>query len=295
MPKAGPDPGAGRAGGADAGRARGVAELGGGARLAYALAGDPAAPPVLLCRPLGGSMALWGAFADRLATRLRVVAFDPRGVGDSSDVPRGHSTRAMAADALGLLDALGVDRAHVFGLSLGGMVATWLAVDAPGRVGRLVLASTLPEGTALSPHGLPRALSLARCLAKRGPDAEACMLRRILSPEFRLSRPERVAELERLVRATPARRQNLLRLGLAAAGHRPGAALGRVECETLLLFGERDPLARSAAREGLAGALPRATLSMVAGAGHDVTLERPEGVADEVLAFVGGPAGPPET
>ncbi|HEU4537285.1 MAG TPA: alpha/beta hydrolase [Polyangiaceae bacterium] len=240
----------------------------------------------MLCRPLGGSMALWGPFAERLATRLRVIAFDPRGVGASSDLPPGHSTRAMAADALGLLDALGVGRAHVFGLSLGGMVATWLAIDAPRRVDRLVLASTLPGGTAVSRHGLPRAWSFARCFAQPGPDAEACLLRRILSPEFRLARPERVAELERAVRATPARRQNLLGLALAAARHRPGPALARVESETLLLFGERDPIARSAARKGLVEGLPRSQLATVAGAGHDVSLERPEEVADEVLGFL---------
>src|SRR5690242_14422054 len=94
-----------------------LARLPDGARLAYALhgpAGDRRTP-LVLCRPLGGSMALWGEFAARLAADVPVIAFDPRGVGRSSDVPAGHTTRAMAADALALLDVLGVARAHVFG------------------------------------------------------------------------------------------------------------------------------------------------------------------------------------
>ncbi len=99
---------------------KGLAQIAEGVHLAYEVRGptgrgasDTADLPLLLNRPLGGSMALWGDFAGRLATVHRVIEFDPRGVGASSDVPVLHSTRDMARDAVSLLDVLGIERAHV--------------------------------------------------------------------------------------------------------------------------------------------------------------------------------------
>ncbi|HEX6244901.1 MAG TPA: alpha/beta fold hydrolase, partial [Polyangiales bacterium] len=92
-----------------------------GGHLAYREHGD--GPPILLLRPLGGSTQSWGRFADRLARRLRVISFDPRGAaGGSSRAPLRASTRDMARDARALLDHLGLARVHVYGISLGGMV-----------------------------------------------------------------------------------------------------------------------------------------------------------------------------
>jgi pimeloyl-ACP methyl ester carboxylesterase len=135
-------------------------------------------------------MAIWGDFAARLATGGRVIAFDPRGVGLSSDVPLRYSTRDMASDAVALLDGLGVDRAHVFGLSLGGMVAQWIAIDAPRRVDRLILASTLPRALAASPRALLRGAALLRCFARSGAEADVCLAMHILSSRFRAANPE---------------------------------------------------------------------------------------------------------
>lgn len=265
-----------------------VAELPSGARLAYAAYGAAGAPAVLLCRPLGGSMLLWGPFAARLAARLRVIAFDPRGVGRSSDVPPGHSTRSMARDAVALLDVLEVDRAHVFGLSLGGMVATWMAIDSPGRVDRVVLASTPADGFEPSVSGAANAWSLLRCLARPAAKAEACLVRRVLSREFRAAHPARVAELEAIARRAPSKRANLVRLALAAAGHRASPALERITADTLVLTGTLDRLLAGSSRDKLADGLRHATVAVVEHAGHDVTLERPHAVADEVLSFLAG-------
>jgi pimeloyl-ACP methyl ester carboxylesterase len=104
---------------------RSFARLSDGGKLSFSVRGDLSSrTPILLNRPLGGSMDLWGTFADRLADEYPLIAFDPRGVGQSSDAPLLHSTRVMARDAVELLDALSVQCAHVFGLSLGSMVAS---------------------------------------------------------------------------------------------------------------------------------------------------------------------------
>ena len=125
-------------------------ELADGRRIAFEVSGAHAGAPVLLLRPLLGSIAAWGPFRAVLASRARVIAFDRSGSGDSSDAPYFLGTRGMAQEAVAVLDQLGVRRAHVFGASLGGMVATWLAIDAPHRVARVCLASTPDTGLDLS-------------------------------------------------------------------------------------------------------------------------------------------------
>jgi 3-oxoadipate enol-lactonase len=258
-----------------------------GAQLTYVIRGE--GPPLLLHRPLGGHLGLWGEFADVLARHFRVIAFDPRGVGRSSPLPRGHGTRAMAGDALALLDALRVDRAHLFGLSLGGMVASWQAIDAPGRTGGLVLASTLPEASAASLTALTRLGGLARCYLRPGVEAEVCLVKRILSPAFRLAHPRRLAAIERAVREVPTSRTSLRRLIFAAARHHAGPMLRRVEAPPLLLFGGLDPFVSRRTREDLACDFSGATVEILEGVGHDLTLEAPVTTAERVIAFLAAP------
>jgi 3-oxoadipate enol-lactonase len=230
-------------------------------------------------------MLVWGDFASRLAKALRVVSFDPLGVGRSSDVPLWYTTRDMAGDAAQVLDHLGIASAHVFGLSLGGMVASYVALDFTARVRSLVLASTIPEPEALSLRGLEKLASLSRSLIRPGADAEVGLVHRILSREFRQAHPERVIEIERCARQIPSTRKNLALLALAAARH--SSPLERVpgSVRTLLLFGELDLLAGARARSELSRELPNAECEVIANAGHDISLEQPQELAERVLAF----------
>lgn len=257
-----------------------------GGRLAFSVTGASAAPPILLNRPLGGSMTLWGEFAERLATAFRVVSFDPLGVGRSSDVPLTYTTGAMARDAVRVLDHLRIESAHVFGLSLGGMVASHVGLDFPARVRSLVLASTIPEPHTVSLRGLEKLASLARCFKRPGAAAEVALVHRILSAQFQADHPARVAELERLICATPARRRNLAILALAAVRH--SAHLERLPSSlpVLLLFGELDVLAGEEARGELLREVPHAVSETIPAAGHDVSLEQPRDAAERVLAFL---------
>ena len=254
-----------------------------GGSLSYDVRGE--GEPLLLLRPLGGSKALWGPFADALALRHRVIAFDPRGVGDSSDALLSCSTRQMARDAVQLLDHLSVARAHVFGLSLGGMVASWLAVDHAARIERLVLASTLPTVGDVPARGWRRLLDLSRCMLHPGVRAELCAVRRVLSHHFRRTQAQRMDEIEAAVRAHPTRRRNLVLLTLAASGHRLGAAWSAVHTPTLVLMGGHDPLVGARARDDLLRHLPGAALEVVERSGHDLSLEQPLETAERSAAF----------
>ena len=113
-----------------------------GCRLHYLLAGPEHAPAVVLSNSLGTNLGLWDGQIDRLAGHYRVLRYDTRGHG-ASDAPSGdYSLERLGRDALSLMDHAGFSRAHVGGVSLGGVTALWLGVHAPDRVHRLVLANT---------------------------------------------------------------------------------------------------------------------------------------------------------
>jgi 3-oxoadipate enol-lactonase len=257
-----------------------------GGRLAFSISEPIAArAPVLLNRPLGGSMQIWGEFRARISAQFQVVSFDPRGIGRSSDAPWIWTTRAMARDATALLDHLRIDSAHVFGLSLGGAVASWMAIDAPARVRSLVLASTIPEPGADSLPGVRKALAMMRFLALRGENAEVALVHEVLSAQFRADHPDRVLAVERIVRQAPAKRRNLVLLALAAALHDSDLRRALPQLPTLLLFGEHDPLAGPKSCIELQRELPHAQLEIITGAGHDISLEQPSRTADRTIAF----------
>jgi 3-oxoadipate enol-lactonase len=121
-------------------------------RIAYEVRG--AGEPLLLIHGLGYDRFGWGPLPDLLAEDFSVALMDNRGVGES-DAPEGpYSVSQLADDAIAVLDAEGIDRAHVLGVSLGGYIAQELALTHPERLNRLVLASTAPGGT--KSHPMPR-------------------------------------------------------------------------------------------------------------------------------------------
>jgi 3-oxoadipate enol-lactonase len=268
------------------GEASGFASLPDGGEIAYAVHGRAhEGVPVLLICPIGGTMALWGAFRTLLAEKLRVISFDLRGTGGSSTEPAWDGTQGLARDSLCVLDHLGVSRAHVFGISLGGMAATWLAILAPTRVAKLCIASAPARGLELTRAGLGRELALAACFARRRRDVEALLVDRILSPMFRATHAEEVRRIERIIRTTPASRVALLKHAVAGISHDARAELRRIEAPTLVLAGEDDTMLGTAAPRALSDAIPGATFQLIAGSGHALTLEQPTVTAARVAEF----------
>lgn len=265
------------------GQEDGHARLPDGGRIAYQIRGrDQGGTPVLVIRPLGGSMALWDPFRALLAEHHRVIAFDHRGSGFSSRTPTFTTTQTMARDTLHLLDHLKIPRAHVFGISLGGMVATWLAILAPSRVAKLCLAAAPARGIALTRAGLGRGLSLLACLTKPLEDVEASLVDRILSRSFRENHPDEERRIDRLVRAEGSTRTELMKLALAGALHDARSELHRISAPTQVLAGANDVLLGTEAPRALAAAIRGATFAIIPDSGHDLTLEQPAATAARV-------------
>jgi 3-oxoadipate enol-lactonase len=191
----------------------------------------------------------------------------------------------MATDAVRVMDDLGVARAHVFGISLGGMVATWVAIDHAPRVDRLVLVSTLPKGTMFRHDVALRALSIARCLARPPAQAEACLATRILSKEFRRTHPRDVERIRAAAMARPASHRALVTMLAAAARHDATARLPEIQAPTLVVAGELDPIVSRASQRLLAH-IPHARFELAPRVGHDVSVEAPEWLADQVIRHV---------
>jgi 3-oxoadipate enol-lactonase len=111
-------------------------------RIHYRVDGEPGLPPLLMSNSLGTSLEMWQPQMAMLAARFRVIRYDSRGHGRSEVTPGPYSIEQLARDALGVLDALSIARAHFCGLSMGGMIGMWLGANAPDRIDRLVLANT---------------------------------------------------------------------------------------------------------------------------------------------------------
>jgi 3-oxoadipate enol-lactonase len=113
-----------------------------GVRLHYRIDGRADGPWLTFCNSLGTDLSMWDRQIAALGEHFRLLRYDRRGHGQSATPPAPYAIDDLGRDVLGLLDALGIERTHYCGLSIGGLVGQWLAVNAPDRLDRLVLCST---------------------------------------------------------------------------------------------------------------------------------------------------------
>jgi pimeloyl-ACP methyl ester carboxylesterase len=250
-----------------------------------------AGAPVLLVMGLGMNATGWWRTVPVLAGSFRVLAFDNRGVGRSGRPPGPYSVAQMADDAVAVLDAAGEASAHVYGISLGGMIAQELVLRHPQRVRSLVLGCTTPGG----PRAVPAAPETLAFFERRGgmPAEEAvwASVPYNYGPETRRDHGERIAQdiAQRLrfpIEPEPYRAQ------LAAAlGHDAHDRLGDIRAPTLVIHGTEDVMVLPANGRLLAEAIPGAELLDGPGAGHLYFTDAPE-LDDSVAAFLSAPSTP---
>ena len=261
-----------------------------GAELAYSVEGS-GPETVLLVMGLGARAADWGTrFPASLAEHYRVVQFDNRGVGRSSRAPAGYSLSDLAADAVAVLDAVGAARAHVVGISMGGMIAQLVALEHPARVARLVLISTHAGGLGVE-RSHPDAAALfdpARLLAGSR-DSEAMMRHAIgviTAPGFAARSPEIVDELVANARRAPTHPAVFFAQFQAILASDRSERVRAITMPTLVVHGIEDKLIPASNGRQLADRIPGARLVLLESCGHMPMHERPEALATCVLEFL---------
>ncbi len=269
-----------------------IADVGGGIGIAYESFGDPGDPTILLVMGLGMQMLAWDEqFCEQLVARgFRVVRFDNRDVGLSTKVGGGppnviagafgltgssrYTLNDMAADSAALLDRLEVERAHVVGASMGGMIGQTLAVRHPDRIASLCSIMSGPGGR--KPSVMPRLSVIGTLLARPPAEREAYaahvakLFTRIGSPDYRPDyeelRKRSLLMYDRCFYPTGTARQLM---AIMASGDRTGE-LRRIHCPTLVIHGKADKLMPASAGEAVARAIPGARIELIEGMGHDL-------------------------
>ncbi len=287
-----------------------------GIALSYDSFGDDDAETILLIAGLGTQMIRWTVpFCGALATLgYRVIRFDNRDAGCSThftghpspdfgklaaalaagkqpDVP--YTLRDMAADAIGLLDALAIDRAHFVGRSMGGMIAQVAASEHPSRVLSLtsIMSST---GNPKLPSAAPDVMAMMMRSAPNPIKDQAGFLehsvafaRRIAGPRFPFDEETYSAlVLEEARRAYDPAGFGRQIAAIAVAGDRR-SRLARITSPTLVVHGADDPLIPSACGEDTASSIPHAEFLLIEGMGHDLPPELYQVIADGIARNAG--------
>ena len=241
-----------------------------GARLYHEVHGPADGEPIALLEGLGGDLAGWRRNIPHLAGELRVIAFDHRGNGRSTAPDAPMTMATFVDDAVGVLDHLGIDRAHLYGQSFGGMVVQELALSRPERARSLILACT----HAGVHHAVP-----ARFRAPKGRPWEA-----LYSQRFLRDHPDDVeADLRAGTPQAPAmaRRQWEAMQGFEAYDRLPS-----LQVPTLILHGTEDRMVHPDNARILSERIPGSRLVLLEGAGHVYHAEQPEAADAAVLEFV---------
>ncbi|MGA7704847.1 MAG: alpha/beta hydrolase [Solirubrobacteraceae bacterium] len=249
--------------------------------LSYDRAGE--GPPLLLIMGMSGTKHHWGErVLERLRGNFETIVYDHRDAGDSTRTGEPFTIVDLAGDATGLLDALGIESAHVMGISMGGMVAQELALAEPERIASLTLGCTYcgGEGSALASEGVMRKLAEAMSSGDR-PTAIRASWEVNVSPSFAANQ----AEYDRFLKTgmkygMPV--EVIMRQMQAIAGHDTSGRLASLAPPTMVVHGTLDQLLPVQNGRMIAGLVPDSRLEILDGVGHLFFWEQPERAAELV-------------
>jgi 3-oxoadipate enol-lactonase len=241
--------------------------------------GDPAAPPLLVSNSLGTNLTLWDGQMPALTRHFRVIRYDSRGHGQS-DAPRGpYSIWRLGRDALNILDALGIEKAHFLGLSMGGMVGLWLLANAPDRIGRAVLANT--AASMPPPDHWNMRIRMAR---ENGMAAIAPMVANLWFPTgFRERNPEAVARIQTMLAGTTAHGYAACCAALRDMDQRE--TIRSIRKPVLVIGGRYDQSTPPDRSRAVADAIPDARFLLL-DTGHLSNIEAPEAFTAAAVEFL---------
>jgi pimeloyl-ACP methyl ester carboxylesterase len=249
--------------------------------------GQDQRPPILLIMGLGYASAMWYRTRPALSQHFRTIAFDNRGVG-LSDVPPGpYSIATMASDAAAVLDAAGIARAHVFGVSMGGMIAQEFALQYPARTRSLILGCTASGG----PSAVRAESSVIDILLARGMTPQQAQ-EAILPYIYDAATPREKIDEDTRVRQrwlpTPAGYMAQLMAIMAWESY---SRIAQITAPTLVIHGKSDALVPPGNGELIAARIPGAKLVLLDNASHLFLTDQTEKANREILEFLSLHAG----
>lgn len=244
-----------------------------------------AGPPLLLLVGLGGRADFWSATMAHFEGRFDCLSFDHRNTGDSLPSDIRTTVAVLAADALALMDRLGIEKAHVVGHSLGGAIAQHIAVHAPERVDKLVLSASWA-----GPHPAFLRLFALRKLVLRSCGPEAYMVQGNL-----LGNPGwwAMANHEAMMAGIAARLEAFAGVDIemermdAVTGHDLRARVGEIAADTLVVCARDDGITPLPLSEELAALIPGARLEVLPSGNHFAPVTTPDDWRAPVAAFFG--------
>jgi pimeloyl-ACP methyl ester carboxylesterase len=241
---------------------------------------------ILLLTGLASKRLGWIRQLPIFGREYRTIAMDHRDTGDSDEVAEEYSTADLGDDAAALLMALGIGRAHVVGISLGGFAALQFAVRHPEMLEKLVLVATSAGGRV---HVPPTPEIVALLTPTPGAEVGERAIRtysRIMAADFVAAHPEALETIAETARYRPQSGAAYLRQLRAALAHDVVDSLHHITAPTLVLHGELDPLVPPANGNYLAAHIANARHSVYTGVGHILIIERADKFNREVLAFL---------
>jgi 3-oxoadipate enol-lactonase len=251
-----------------------------GININYQIDGPDGAPWIVFSNSLATSTAMWDDQAAALKSSYRVLRYDQRGHG-GSDAPSGrYAFDTLLADALGLLDALRIDKAHFAGLSMGGATALGLAERHPDRFDRIIVCDSPCQSTPQSAQQWEERIAIAQ---RQGVEALVePTVSRWFPPETVAKNPPHLDKLRAMFRATPV--NGFIGCAAALADHDYASAVTGAKHPVLFLVGEKD--APAPAMRKLHEKLPGSRYIELPGAGHISNMDRPADFNRAVADFL---------
>ncbi|HVD39416.1 MAG TPA: alpha/beta hydrolase [Solirubrobacterales bacterium] len=237
--------------------------------------------PLLLIQGMSGTHVAWGQpFRETLEESFDVVAFDNRGIGLSGPVEGPFTIVEMAEDAGGLLDELGLESAHVVGISMGGMIAQELALAEPAKLRSLTLGCTYCGGPGSQLMPAENAQKLAEGLRSGDRDKAIRASYEVnLSPSFRADE-DAYAAFHEMATSVPARKATIELQVQAIFAHDTSARLGEIATPTLIVHGTVDGVLPFPNGEQIASLMPGARFEPLEDVGHMFWWEQPQRSAE---------------
>jgi len=253
--------------------------MSGGARIDYSIAGAATAPTLLFINSIATTRELWARQVPRLSKSFRVITYDARGHGFSQVTAGDYTIEQLGRDALAILDAAGVESAHVCGISLGGITAMWLGVHAPRRIKSLVLANTAARIGSLEMWTARIAFVKQQGMATL---ADLTMPR-WFTDGFRAREPHTIEQFRTMVAACP--KEGYLSCSAALRDEDLREAIAGIRCPVLCIAGNADPATPPEAlqfiHEQIAG-----SKMLLLDAAHLTNVEQHEAFTNAVTEFI---------